>query len=390
MSESQNSSHVQNENVLANNTTKKAEQESADRPTEVKEQADFTRKFTRWLLLLAALYFVWYLVSDRITPMTEQARVRAFVIPIVPEVSGKITKIHLGGDKKVAVGEPLFDIDERDYRLAVEQAEAQLELAGQEVGANTASVASAKAQLEKAKADLIVKEANANRIIPLEEQGVVSKAQGDRTRGLLAQAEQQVINAEAAVEQAKQTLGKAGRENAKVQNALASLGTAQLNLERTKVVAPGDGVISYAKVYEGMYAKAGAQIMTFISSDYVWVEAAYRENNLGNISKGNAVELVLDSMPGEVLSGEVISLGYGVSFDKSSPGALPTPEQSKGWMRDPQRFTVIIKINDAKSVMPMLREGGQVDVITYTGDNFIFNSLGKLWIRLISWFSYIY
>lgn len=368
-----------------------AEKESPLSQTdEVKSQADFTRKFTRWLLLIAGLYFIWYLVSDRITPMTEQARVRAFVIPVVPEVSGKITKIHLGGDKKVAVGDPLFDIDDRDYRLAVEQAEAQLELAGQEVGANTASVSSAKAQLEKAKADLVVKRANANRIIPLEEQGVVSKAQGDRTRGLLAQSEQQVLNAEAALEQAKQTLGKVGQENAKIQNALATLGTAQLDLARTQVLAPGDGVISYAKVYEGMYAKTGAQIMTFISSDYVWVEAAYRENNLGNITKGNRVELVLDSLPGSVLSGEVISTGYGVSFDKSTPGALPTPEQSKGWMREPQRFTVIIKINDAPQYAALLREGGQVDVITYTGNNFIFNTLGKLWIRIISWFSYIY
>ncbi|SES66430.1 HlyD family secretion protein [Thalassotalea agarivorans] len=365
-----------------------AEQEVAENATQ-ENKKDFTHKFTKMVLIIAGLYFVWYLVSDRITPITDNARVRAFVIPIVPEVSGTITKIHVGGDKVVNLGDPLFEIDNRDYVLAQQQARASLELAGQEVGANTASVAAAEASVAKAEADLSLKQANANRILPLEAQGVVSFSDADRARSQLAQAEQNVANAKAAYEQAKQTLGQTGQENAKVQSAMAQLRLAELNLERTKINAPGRGAISYAKVYEGYYAKAGSQVMTYISSDYVWIEASYRENNLANIDKGDSVDIVLDALPGKVISGTIQSVGYGVDFDKSKPGSLPVPEKSTSWMRDPQRFTVIIKFDDPRAI-GQLREGGQADVITYTGNNFVFNALGKVYIRLISWFSYIY
>lgn len=350
----------------------------------------FTKKLTKIILSIAVLYFIWYVVSDRLTPMTSEARVRAFVTPIVPQVSGTIAEIFVGGDKKVKEGDVLFTLDPRDYQFAVDQAEGNLELAGQDVGANVASVAAAKANVEKAKADLIAKEANTSRIIAVESKGVVSKSEGDRARGVLASAQQSLINAEANYEQAKQLLGKEGQNNPKIQNALSALSNAQLDLARTKVSAPSDGVISYAKVDVGYYAAVGSKIMTFISTEHVWIEASYRENNLGNMKKGDAVDIVLDSAPGQVFSGNIVSIGYGVSFDKSVPGELPTPQKSTGWMRDPQRFTVIIKLSDEVYGKNLLREGGQADVITYTSDNYIINSFGKLWIWLTSILTYVY
>lgn len=352
-------------------------------------KVDFTQKLTKIILLLSALYFLWYVISDRITPTTNQARVRSFVIPIVPQVAGKISRIHVGGDKVVKTGDLLFEIDDSDYQLMVDKAEADLALAGQNVGADTASVAAAKANLEKAKADLFAKEANANRLFEVEAKGVISKAQGDQARGVLAGAQQNVLNAKASYEKAQRLLGKQGKDNAKINNALASLSDAQLDLSRTKITAPTNGVISYAKINAGHYASVGSKIMTFISTDYFWIEASYRENNLGNIKSGDAVDIVLDSAPGQIFNGNIISIGYGVSFDKSVAGELPTPEKNTGWMREAQRFTVIIKLEDNVS-KNLLREGGQADVITYTGDNFVFNGLGKVWIWLTSKLTYIY
>ena len=129
--------------------------------------------------------------------------------------------------------------------------------------------------------------------------------------------------------------------------------------------------------------------MTFISSKYFWIEAAYRENNLGNIKIGDDVDIVLDAAPGQVFSGEVFSVGFGIRFDDSPLGELSKPEKPSGWMRDPQRFMVFIKFegDDAKKYW---REGGQADVITYTSGNFIMNGLGKVWIWLTSFLSYVY
>lgn len=353
------------------------------------DKEDFSHKLTKVILALSLAYFLWYIIGDRLTPSTSQARVRSFVIPIVPEVSGRISKIYIGGDKQVQQGDLLFEIEDRDYQLAVEQAQGNLELAGQEVGANTSAVAAAKANVEKAKADLVAKTANANRIFAVEAKGVVSKSDGDQARGILASAEQTVINAQASYEQTQQQLGKKGQNNAKVQNALAALSQSQLDLARTKITAPSDGVISYSKINVGHYASVGSKIMTFIDSDYFWIEASYRENNLGHIKKDDPVDIVLDSAPGEIYTGKIISVGYGVSFDKSVVGELPTPEKSTGWMRKAQQFTVIIKF-DNKPDGSLLREGGQADVITYTGDNFIMNTLGKVSIWITSKLAYLY
>lgn len=354
-----------------------------------KQKPDLANRLTRIILVIAALYFIWYVAGDRLTPITDQARVRGFVIPIVPEVSGQISRIHVGGDKPVKKGEVLFEIDPRDYELAVEKAEAALEQAGQDVGASTANVDSALAILEKAKANLKTIQENADRIFALEKQGIISTAQADETRGTVTQAELEIANAEAAYEQAKQQLGATGQDNPAIQTALTQLSDARLDLERTKVVAPNDGVVSYAKVNVGYYAAAGAKIMTFISTEIAWIEASYRENNLGNIKEGDEVEIALDSAPGKVFKGQVKSIGYGVSFDKTQPGELSTPEKPKGWMRDPQRFIVVISFKDDR-VRGYLREGGQADVITYTGDNFVLNSIGKFYMRLVSFMSYVY
>lgn len=357
--------------------------------SEKHNKADFTQKLTKIILALSLLYFLWYVVGDRITPTTDQARVRSFVIPIVPQVAGKISTIYIGGDKTVTEGELLFEIEESDYQLAVEKAQIELDLAGQNVGADTASVAAAKANVEKAKADLVAKEANANRIFKVEAQGVISKAQGDEARGILAGAQQNVINAQASYVKAQQLLGKQGSENTKIQSALTALSQAKLNLSRTKITAPSDGVISYSKINVGHYAAVGSKIMTFIDTDYFWIEASYRENNLGNIKKSDSVDIVLDSAPGDIFSGTIVSIGYGVSFDKSVQGELPTPAKTTGWMREAQRFTVIIKFNDGVA-KELLREGGQADVITYTDNNVILNGLGKISIWLTSKLAYLY
>ncbi|WOH35798.1 HlyD family secretion protein [Thalassotalea fonticola] len=350
---------------------------------------DFAQRLTKIILSLALLYFLWYVIGDRLTPISDQARVRAFVIPMVPQVSGQISNIYVGGDKIVKKDDILFEIDPRDYQFKLEQAKANLELAGQEVGASTASVGAAKARVDKAEADLITKQMNASRIFAMEAKGIVSSADADRTRGTITQAELEVVNAQAAYEEARQKLGKKGSTNPRIISALADLSTAQLNLDRTVIKAPSDGVISYAKVNVGYYAAQGSKIMTFISNQFVWIEAGFRENSLGNLKTGDPVDIVLDSAPGQVFAGEVMTIGFGVSFDQSKPGELPTPEKPQGWMRDPQRFTTIIKFVDEPN-RRLLREGGQADVIAYTGDSFIFNALGKIWVRITSFLTYLY
>jgi multidrug resistance efflux pump len=148
------------------------------------------------------------------------------------------------------------------------------------------------------------------------------------------------------------------------------------------------------QVTGGTYAKAGQSLMTFISFEDVWVEAYLTENNIARISVGDPVEITLDLYPGRIFDGVVSSFSIGASVGVQMAGDLPKPPEVDGWMRDPQRFPVRIRMqgyeigSDTADVRRMLN--GQADVIVYTGDSWLLNTLGAGWIRLMSWLSYAY
>jgi len=329
-------------------------------------------------------------VADRVTPSSSQARVSGYVIPIVPQVSGVVTEVAVGLNQLVSAGDLLVQIDRDNYELAVDKAEAEFEQAGQAVGADTGGVASAEAQLAEARTHLEYVRHDAQLTLTLEAEGVASKRRADRARSRTEEAEAQFEKARAEVERARSTLGSAGADNARLRSSLASLRQARIDLGRSTLRAPLDGGVTNVRVDVGQYASAGKALMTFISTTDVWVEAHLRENNLGKIEAGDAVEIALDVAPGRVFPGVVVSTGFGVNWGQSSEaGQLPKISNPRDWLREPQRFPVIIRFADDSS-RGLRREGGQADVIVYTGDNFILNGLGKLWIRAMSVLSYVY
>ena len=351
---------------------------------------DPVRKITKYVLIVVAILFVWYVVSDRIAPWTDQARVQAYVIPIVPQVSGRVVEVNVVKDQVVEPGDVLLNINPSDYQLAVETAEAALELAGQEIGAGTATVTTAQAGLVVALTNLEHAETQSARVFELEKKQVMSKAEGDKARAVVKQAKAQVDSARAELEKARQALGVKGEANPRIRSAIADLKKAQLDLSRTTILAPSKGGITNLQVEQGYYASAGAPLMTFIEFDNVWIQANMRENNIANIEQGDAVDIVLDVAPGKVFRGRVSSVGFAVdSASTGEVGGLASVESKSGWLRDAQRFPVIITFDD-DSARGLRRLGGQADVLVYTSNNWIINPLGWLHIRLLSWLSYVY
>jgi multidrug resistance efflux pump len=98
---------------------------------------------------------------------------------------------------------------------------------------------------------------------------------------------------------------------------------------------------------------------------------------------------LLDVAPGRIFQGKVASIGFGVATDRDSLGGLPSVGGQSGWLRDPQRFPVIIRFSDDSS-RGLRRAGGQADVVIYTGRNFILNPLAWIWIRFVGLLSFVY
>ena len=356
----------------------------------VVESPDPVRKITKYVLAITALIFIWYIIADRHAPWSDQARVQTYVIPIVPQVSGRVTEVLVKQDQIVSPGDVLFRIDPSDYQLAVEDAEAALELAGQEIGAGMASVVTAQAQLVVAETNVEHVRAQSARVFEMEEKNVLSHSDGDKARAAIKASKAQVVSAKANLDKARQALGAEGNENPRIRSAMAKLKKAQLDLSRTVVLAPSLGGMTNLQIDTGFYAKAGAAAMTFIEGNTAWIQVNLRENNLANLAIGNSVEIALDVDPGTIYQGKISSIGFAVDTSSTSVvGGLATVESKTGWLRDAQRFPVMITFDD-NSTKGKRRLGGQADVQIYTGDNWFVNSLGWAWIRVLSILSYVY
>jgi multidrug resistance efflux pump len=358
--------------------------------TDSSDENTSIQRLTLAILGLCAFMLVWYLIADRYTPYTSQARVTGNIIPIVPRVSGEVVAVNVGVNQVVAAGDVLMQIDPSDYDIVVAQASAALEQAGQDVGAGTENLAVAEANLSQSKTQLAYVIAQSKRVFELEKRGILPVSDGDKARAEVEKSHADVDAAQAKLERAQQKLGDQGQDNPKIRKALATLEDARLDLARTTIKAPAMGGVTSVAISAGNYATAGQALMTFVSGETVWIEAYMRENSLGNIKPGDGVDIVLDMAPGRVFDGEVVSIGYAVDWKNSAQaGDLQSVSAEQGWLRSAQRFPVIIRFVDRPG-KGKLRGGGQADVMVYTSGNWITNSLAWLWMRLISILSYAY
>ncbi len=370
-----------------------ADDSQARTDTEPKAPKDPVRRWTFIILAICVLLFAWYLRSDRVTPNTSQARVNALVIPIAPEISGTITGVAVSNNQAVSAGQELFQIDIKRYQLAVQTAQANYEAAQQAVGAAEAGVNAAEAQMDAASAGVVRARQDAVRMsnIRKEDPGAISQRRLESAVASLAVAEGQYSAAEANRDQAIQNLGAEGERNSRILQAQAALDQAELDLQRATVRAPGDGVVSGVRLDKGNFAAAGAPQMTFIATANVWVQADFKENNLAYIKPGDEVGIVFDALPGQVIKGRVREVGFGVAVDTAPLGSLPTIHNDANWLRDAQRYPVLIDI-DRSSYQgeKLLKVGSQATVVVYTGQHWLVNPLASLWIRLVSILTYAY
>jgi multidrug resistance efflux pump len=359
------------------------------------ERLDPVRK---WVLILSAFCLVmlaWYMAADRYTPFTTQARVSAFVVPVAPQVAGEILSVDVRTNQIVKKGQLLAQIDPARYQLAVASAEAQLALTLQNLKVSSSAVDAAAASLEAAKAALVKATQNEARLkrIEAEVPGAISQRLLESATASRSEAEAQVTNARANLQKSIETLGPRDDSNPQVLAARAALDKARLDLKYTRIVAPNDGLVTDLRVDVGNFAATGQPLMTFVAVHQIWVEANLTENNLGHIEPGDAVDLVLDIWPEKVLRGRVRNITYGVTAAESTskPGGLPTVQNARDWLRNAQRFPVVIDFeNPAEATQLGARVGSQVSVLVYTGDRPVLNALGRFLMWLSGILSYAY
>lgn len=343
------------------------------------------------LLSLAA-----YLLADRFTPYTTQARIQGYVVGVAPKVAGVVTQVWVRNNQEVQRGEKLFQVDPSQYQIALERARGEYASALRTVGAGNAAVDGARANLLASKANEIKARQDIKRLEKLyrEDAGTISVRRLEVSRATLDQARAQVSSAEAGVQQAiEQKGGDNDAENTILKTALNSVEKAELDFSNTTITASSRGVITDLRADVGQFAGAGSPVMTLVAIHDVWINAEFTENNLGNLQVGSSVEILFDVLPGQVFDGRIRSIGLGVSAGQPpAPGTLQTISNNRDWLRQSQRFPVIIEfsVDQSDILKQQLRVGGQASVIAYSEDHGVLAILGKFYIRLMSWLSYAY
>jgi membrane fusion protein (multidrug efflux system) len=330
----------------------------------------------RLVLLLAILLFVglavaayFYWLGNRGYESTDDANIDGRAISIAPQVSGNVVSLDVNDNQFVHKGDPLIHIDNRQYVIDRESAQAQLatakgQLAGFQYAAEVArknfpaQLLLAQAQLAAAQAVEAKAEADDQRQKALPRQAT-SQQDIDAATAALRQAQAQVAQAEAQVQQAEpvpQRIGQAEAEvqqnNGQVAQAQARLDQALLNLSYTIVTAPQDGWITKRNVEVGNYVTPGQQIFSIVSPA-IWVTANFKESQLRWMRRGQSVTISVDAYPELNLTGHVdsIQLGTGSKFT-----AFPPENATGNFVKIVQRVPVKIDVDsglDPRRPMPL-------------------------------------
>jgi len=319
--------------------------------------------------LAAAADYGWgYWTTGRFQVSTDDAYVKADSTTIAPKVSGHIADVLVADNERVKAGQILARIDDRDFKVSLEQARAQVEAAEANIAnkqsalvAQQSAIDAARATVEADKADQTFAEQDDKRYSELARQGfgTIQNAQ---------QAASRITAARAAVTRDTATLASATKQldviKAEVQQAKAALDSAKaaedqagLNLSYTALTAPIDGVIGNRTLRVGQYVQAGTQLMAVVPTDAAYIVANYKETQLTDVYPGQKVTVEVDTFPGKVFEGHVdsISPASGQEF------ALLPPDNATGnFTKVVQRIPVKIVLDHGSPLSVTLRPGMSV------------------------------
>jgi membrane fusion protein, multidrug efflux system len=284
------------------------------------------------------------------------------------DVPGRIVEVAVRENQEVDKGQVLFRLDPESYRLALQEAEAEIVSARLAVDQLRAAYQQALAEQVAANQDLDFRRREFERQSTLADQGFAAQARLDQARHDLQAAEQRVAKAREAVAGALAALGGdlgiATDQHPQVREAVARRDKARLDLERTVVHAPTAGVVSQTdRLQVGQYIPAGTPVVSLVRAEDRVVEANFKETDLTHMRPGQPATVELDAFPGKVFGAHVDSIGAGTGSEFS---LLPAQNASGNWVKVVQRVPVRVRL-DERLPDVSLRAGLSAEVEVDTG-----------------------
>jgi membrane fusion protein (multidrug efflux system) len=307
------------------------------------------------LLVLAGGAVLWWQGQGKIS--TDNAYVRADKVSITSDVSGRVARVLVGENQPVAAGQLLVTLEPTPFRIAVMQAQANLASARLQVrqlqsgtGSTAADVAARRealrfAQIEQERQQQLTRDGFTTRARLQAADYAVNAARADLDKAL----------ADAARARAAADTGGGEGQHPLVLAAEAALARARLDLSRTQIHSPAAGIATQTtKVLPGQIMVVGVPAMSIVATRTPWVEANFKETDIGQMRVGMAADVVLDAWPGRPLHGRVASLGAGTGSEFS---VLPAQNATGNWVKVVQRVPVRIALPPPQPGQPPLIAG---------------------------------
>ena len=311
---------------------------------------------TAVLLVAGALWLVYWYLHARWFVSTEDAYAGGTVVQVTAEVSGTVRTVHPRETDAVIAGEPLIEFDPADARIAMDAAVADLGATVRQVRGAYPQTGRLRAQISARETDLARAREDYARRQSLAAGGAVSTEEIAHAREVVRGAEAQLLAAREELNIAvAQTGGIEAASHPQVLRAVARVREAALALERTRVVAPVDGVVAKKGVQVGQRVAAGTPLMAIVQMADMWVDANFKEVQLQHMHIGQPVELTADLYGKDVVyHGRIrgFSPGTGAAF-----ALLPAQNASGNWIKIVQRVPVRIALEPKALADHPLRVG---------------------------------
>ena len=305
--------------------------------------------------VVAVVLAAYFYVSGGRYEKTDDAYVMAARTAVSANVSGRVVELAVHDNQAVQRGELLYRLDDAPFRIYVEEAAAQLAAATLQIESLKATYLQRQSELASAKETLAFQQTEFERQQRLIASGIASQAQLDRARHALDEARAHLAGAQHEIAGVIAQLGgDANIEPSKhpsVLQAKAALDRARLNLSYTTVTAPSDGVVTRVEQLQvGNYVAASTPVFALVSTHDMWLEANFKEDQLGHMRAGQAANIKIDSYPGKTFKGRVVSVSPGTGSQFSM---LPAENATGNWVKVVQRLPVRIELEQLDAAYPL-------------------------------------
>ncbi|HTV85846.1 MAG TPA: HlyD family secretion protein [Dyella sp.] len=287
--------------------------------------------------------------------ITDDAFVEAATVSINARVPGQVVRIAVKDNQRVRQGQLLFQVDPEPYRIAVEQAQAQLNNARLQVQALKATYRRQVADVESDKATAAFDEREYDRKKALLATDFTSRSAYEQAEMDLQVARQHIASAQQDVSNTVAELDGNPDidvdQHPSVREAKAQLDRAKLNLSYSTVVAPEEGVVTKVDDLQvGDFVNGGATVFALMSSRNIWIEANFRETGMTHMRPGQAAVIDVDTYPGHAFKAHVVSISPGTG---SQLAVLPPENATGNWVKVVQRMPVRLEFDHIDPKWPL-------------------------------------